>query len=75
MNSEMVKSEMVVLTGRKKTNANVMLPESCSLLLEPQWVRGREKADVAWVRVRYNPTITGTSLRGVCLQLFVKKNY
>jgi hypothetical protein len=33
-----------------------------SLLLECWWARGREKADVAWVRLRYSLSTTGTSL-------------
>jgi hypothetical protein len=27
------------------------------------WVRGREKADVTWVRLRYSVATSGTSLR------------
>jgi hypothetical protein len=34
----------------------------CSLLLKHWWTRGREKADVVWVRFRYSLTTTGTSL-------------
>jgi hypothetical protein len=33
-----------------------------SLLLELWWMRGREKADVTWMRFRYSLTTTGTSL-------------
>jgi hypothetical protein len=45
MNSKMVKFGMVVLTGREKSDvadANVVV----GWMLEPWWVRGREKSDV-----------------------------
>jgi hypothetical protein len=33
------------------------------MLLVHWWVRGREKANVAWVRLRYSLTTIGISLR------------
>jgi hypothetical protein len=60
INSNMVKFEMVVLTGRGKADVDGLPPGCCSLLLECWWMR--EKADVMWTRVRYNPTKTGTRL-------------
>jgi hypothetical protein len=45
MNSKMVKFGMVIVTGREKSDvadANVVM----GWMLEPWWVRGREKSDV-----------------------------
>jgi hypothetical protein len=52
----MVKSKMMVLNRREKTDTN----ESCSLLLKHWWIRTREKIKVPQVRVRYTHTITQT---------------
>jgi hypothetical protein len=55
MHSKMVKSGIVVLTGREKADvadADVVMAGSCRLLLECWWSRGREKTDVAWLRSR-----------------------
>jgi hypothetical protein len=64
LNAEMVKSRIVVLTGKEKADADGLQPECCALLLEHQWARGREKADVTCARVKYSQTTTETSLSG-----------
>jgi hypothetical protein len=46
MNSEMVKSGMVVLTGREKADVADVVGW-CRLVLERWWSRWREKDDVA----------------------------
>jgi hypothetical protein len=56
INSKMVKSEIVMLIEREKVDADE---------LQPAWVRGREKANVAWTRIKYNQMTTETSLRCV----------
>jgi hypothetical protein len=48
---------MVVLTRREKSDvadADVTVDCIRSLLLESWWVRGREKANVVWARMRYS---------------------
>jgi hypothetical protein len=71
LNSEMVKFEMVVPSGREKADVDGLYPRisifyfqvlCCILLLECWWMRGTDKADMAWVRVRYSQATTGTSL-------------
>jgi hypothetical protein len=55
MNSEIIKSRMVVLTGKEKTDVtdtDVAIYELddvgwCKLLLERWWLKGREKYDMA----------------------------
>jgi hypothetical protein len=64
MNSEMVKSGMVVLTRREKVDmadTDVVV----GWMLQPAVgtvVDKREKANVTWERVRYSHATTGTSL-------------
>jgi hypothetical protein len=51
INFEIVKSGMVVLTGREKadvTDANMTV----GWMLEHCWLRGREKPGVTWSRLR-----------------------
>jgi hypothetical protein len=64
MNSEMAKSGMMVLIERERTDmadADVAV-DCCSLLSERWWARGREKAYVMWVRLRYSLMTTETRL-------------
>jgi hypothetical protein len=42
----MVKSVMLVLTGREKTDADGLYPKNCSLLLKTKWIRGGEKTNI-----------------------------
>jgi hypothetical protein len=49
INSEMVKSGMMVLTGRENidiADTDVLCVGCCRILLERWWSRGREKVDV-----------------------------
>jgi hypothetical protein len=67
MNSEMVKSRMLVLIRREKTDVTdadvvvgwILQPTIVAMLGE----REREKIDVAWARVRYSQATTGISLK------------
>jgi hypothetical protein len=70
MNSKMVKSEMVVLTERERSDM-VDADVDVGWMLQPAAravVDEREKkTDVAWTRMRYRQTTTGTSLKGLLL--------
>jgi hypothetical protein len=58
----MVKSEIVMLIEREKVDADE---------LQPAWARGREKANVAWTRIKYNQMTTETSLSVFLKPFFV----
>jgi hypothetical protein len=72
----MVKSEIVLLTGRKKVDVAVgwkLQPATGIVVGEREREREREKSDVAWVRVRYRQATTETSLiNELHAQLLVK---
>jgi hypothetical protein len=42
LNSEIIKSKIVVLTKREKTDTGEQYPECCSLLLECWWTREKK---------------------------------